>query len=113
MSLDQFFHRHYTDDYICTHHAAEVWKALTGEDIFAKIGDVVNGGIKKRHVEAFAKLDAPQDPCLALLRHRRHDNKFHMGVYHQGRIMHLTPRGVHNQPVDVVKIGFSEVVWFR
>lgn len=112
MSLDQFFFRRYDlKKYNCLHLAAEVWAALTGEDILVRLEGVMNG-LTRDHVKAFETLKDPVSPCLVLLRKKRQDIP-HIGVYLDRRIMHITCRGVQYQPVDVVAAGFTNIRWFR
>lgn len=112
MSLDQFFDRKYHEKrFNCLHHASEVWSRLTGEDIRARLEGVL-GGLRRRHLRAFIRLSRPQSPCLVMLRRRR-ECVFHIGVYLDGRVMHITGRGVEYQPLDVVACGFGETRWYR
>lgn len=115
MSLDAFLDRQYDlERYNCLHHAAEVWKHLTGEDILTRLEDVLNG-VKRAHVAGFEALARPVDPCLALLRRRggKSRSDMHVGVYVGRRIIHITKQGVQYMPVDVVRYGFSGIRYWR
>lgn len=111
-SVDPFFFRRYdAKNYHCLHHAAEVWKAVTGEDILDKLAGVLNG-LSRSHVKAFARLERAQAPCLALMR-QRIGGTLHVGVYLKGRILHITPRGVEFQPACVVGARYTDLRFYR
>lgn len=110
MSIDRFFFRRYDPKhYFCLHHAAEVWAALTGEDIAARLEGVLNG-ITRDHVNGFTRLAQPVSPCLALMRHA---GVMHVGVHIDNRILHITRRGVEFQPVALMQDLFQDLRWYR
>lgn len=116
MSLDQFLDRRYDfDKYNCLHHTAEVWRHLTGDDILERLDGILDG-IQRAHLSAFEWLTQPTSPCLVVMRHRgaRGRNEFHVGVFLNRRIMHITEHGgVQYQPTDVVAHGFNDFRYCR
>ena len=111
MSLDRFFQRTYSRArYNCFHHAAEVWQHLTGEDILARLAGALEG-VSRTHVQGFRRLARPADPCLVLMR-QPVTRDMHVGVMVRGMVMHIQPRGVELQPLDVASFGFSDVRFY-
>lgn len=116
MSIDQFLDRRYDlETSNCLHLAADVWQALVGQDITAKLNGIING-ITREHVVGFEWLSKPTSPCLVLMRRKglsALQNRFHIGVYLDRRIIHINEQGPQFQPVDVATYGFNDIRYCR
>lgn len=109
MSIDHFFTRQYHEGtYNCAHFVAEVWQWLTGGDI----RDHLDGFLlppAKRFVKTeirrrFVRLEKPRSPCIVLM--HRTKGSAHVGLFLNGKVLHIEKPGVRFQPVDVATIGF-------
>lgn len=105
ISTDQFLDRTYHPrNYNCGHLVAEVWNQLTGTNIHHAIGSMLTGvkdrtvDITKRHY--FRLVEDKTEPSIVLFRGNRIEP--HCGVYLRRRVLHITPRGVEFQPLEVV-----------
>lgn len=112
MSIDCFHGRVYSDRrYTCYHFAREVWLHLTGVDLAQRVaglfGSVPLAKLQRAHVRAFAPLPGPVSPCLVVM--QRHRAVPHVGVYVDGRVLHLTRQGVEFQPIHVAGCGFTRI----
>lgn len=110
--------RHLGDEYNCLHFARDVWLAETGEDLEERLsgllGSAAEGRRAARHRpdrSAMRRLDAPEDPCLVLMRRPR--SQPHAGVYLRGRVLHLTERGAEFHEPGVAARGFSKLEYYR
>lgn len=115
MSLDKFMDCTYDRiNYNCGHFACDVWKDITGEDISAKMLPLIEClDVKKIPIRAknqFVKLDKKESPCLVLM--RSITSSLHIGVYHNGNIIHLREDSVtENLPFAIAtrlhrRLGF-------
>lgn len=113
MDINQFFHRSRTRTYMCRHLMREVWLEITGEDL----GDRLPGldseilAFDTKQARKFKRFVKPVSPCIVLMR-RPHFTP-HVGVFYNGRVIHLKPSGVEYQPLEVVARGFTEVRFYQ
>jgi len=115
VSVDRYLDRRYhRRDYHCLTFSSEVWLAETGQDIVQQLaglmGQASTRKISRDHVNAFARHDTPQDPCLVLFQRPR--TAPHVGVYLRGRVLHITDQGVEYQPIDVASRSFETVRFY-
>lgn len=109
MNLDKFFTRRRGPNYTCYNLACEVWEHLTGRDIsraVEQIGKRATGELKM-----FRRLERPVSPCLALFQGMGHFT--HVGVFIDGRVLHLGSEGVMCVPVSTLLcFGFKTVKYY-
>lgn len=84
----------------CWHLVRDVWRDMTGLDL----GDLTPPDTDKASLDdavwvaaagpRFARLERPEQPCIALL--RRRSEMPHVGVLMRWRLLHMTPQGVRN-----------------
>lgn len=102
--------------YNCWHLVRDVWRDMTGVDL----GDLTppqtdRGSLDAAAWEAadgagFDRLERAQQPCIVLLRRPR--DTPHVGVLLRGRLLHMTPSGVHYQPLEDVAREFASVAFY-
>lgn len=115
MNLDNLYDRKYDSaNYNCAHFVCEVWKQIKNEDI----STVLNGALKApshrlmdaHSLRAFRRLQAPSSPCVALFQlHRREP---HVGIFLDGRILHLTENGVEWTYQETILVNFDKVRFY-
>lgn len=115
MTIDAYLNRTYNrKTYNCAHLVCEVWKDLTGDDISVALRGFLNGRGEGRAVlsdlRKFKRLTAPQSPCIVLFHANRQAP--HVGIFLRGRVLHIQPRGVEFQPLDVVSLGFKRIGFY-
>lgn len=116
MSIDKFFFRIYNrKTYNCAHLACEVWKHLTGEDLSKQMqGFFAGRGETKavlKDLRGFVRLPKPVSPCIVLLQAPRLAP--HVGIFLKGRVIHIQPRGVEFQPIEIVSNNFTKVGFYK
>jgi hypothetical protein len=78
----------------CWHFACDVWADLTGKRLHASIEDFHLGalhGYALRQSEHLKQIPAPKSPCLVLMQRQRIQP--HVGVYVNGKLLHLKESG--------------------
>ena len=88
--------------YNCFHFARDVWRELTG-------GDSLIGSPRELR-SIFERIKSPIDPCLVVFTGGRDT---HIGVYFEGRVMHLTESGVSRERLASASVGFKKVSFYR
>lgn len=116
MSVDVYLDRVYDrKSYNCGHFVADVWRDLTGQDIYEAVSGLAQPTGKGRAVlkqlRAFARLREPVSPCIVLLSPPR--GLTHVGVYLRGRVLHITESGVGFDHIDVAAVGFNTVRFYE
>lgn len=88
--------------YNCFHFASDIWRELTGENTI--VGSPAD---MKKH---FERTPVPISPCLAVFTGK---NETHIGVYIEGKILHLTKEGAVRERLASVKAHFSKVSFYK
>lgn len=99
-SVDNYLPRRFDmQSYNCWHMTVDAWKDLTGQELTS------------RQLGNFTELPAPRSPCIALM--QRANEVPHVGVFYQGRILHLHPSmgGCFHIP-SVASIGFTTLKYY-
>lgn len=114
--IDEFFNRTYDkSNYHCGHFVCEAWQKLTGQ----VLSDTLKGFLCRRlerkailsDLKRFRILKKPESPCIALFQSTR--SQTHVGIWLNGKILHIGPAGVQYQPIDVVSISFSKIRFLK
>lgn len=101
--------------YNCWDLVREVWLRLMDQDLGSpellhftthEMSDVVEAWSDLRYRE----IDAPQSPCIVLMIRPRYMP--HVGVYYNGRVLHIKRSGAQYQPIEVASLGFSQVRYY-
>lgn len=113
-SVDPFYARKYHEkNYNCLHFSAEVWKALTGQDILELLAAFLQDAstAKRLAYRVFEEVETPVDPCFVVM--QRPKVTPHLGVYLRGRVLHINPHSVEFQPVKVAARSFTTVRFYK
>lgn len=104
--IDDLLDRVWRKGYTCNEFACEAWKKITGKDLSKKLySHLVNE-------DKFSKLDGPQNPCLVFMSNNDKTDT-HIGIFYNGKILHLTMRGVQLAPLELIKLYFKDVRFYQ
>lgn len=114
-SIDTFLDRMPSERYNCFDFVREVWLHLAGEDVSEKLAKLV-GAFTNRKVtlsglKAFRLLKNPESPCFVVM--QRFKLVPHVGIFIDGRILHLRDSGVEFQPERIARSYFTSVKYYR
>lgn len=105
MNFDHLFSRTYhKKDYNCRHFFNEAWQFVTGEP--EKVPLHIDFGIRP----GFVRLQTPVSPCVALFVAK---NYTHVGMFWNGRILHISEKGVRFEPLEIASMSFKAVRFYR
>ena len=105
-SIDHLLDRKWTQDYTCNEFACETWELLTNESLTDRLNAFLNGE------GSFEVLESPVSPCLVFFG-RRDAGQSHVGVFYDGRLLHLSSKGVQYVEIDIVAMGFRTMRFYR
>jgi hypothetical protein len=115
MTLDQFLDRMPSQTYNCFDFTREVWAFLTGVDLTAALKQMQGDFSKRKGTasgrRAHTRLAAPVTPCVVFMQRRR--MRPHVGIWIDGRVIHLKSTGVEFQPLDIAKGYFKWVSFYQ
>lgn len=115
MSTDDFLDRTPGRTYNCFDFVQEVWLRMTGEDVRNKmtklIGDFKNRRWTASGMKQFKRLTEPSHPCFVVMQRKR--TTPHVGIWFEGRVLHLTATGVEWQPLQVARRYFTDIRYYR
>jgi hypothetical protein len=114
-SIDKFLDRVKRRDYNCLDFTREVWLQLCGEDMKDRLDKLINAVAVRRvsvsSVRGFEFLRVPRSPCFVVM--QRFKLSPHVGIYLNGKILHLSATGAEYQSINVVKQSFQSVRFCR
>lgn len=105
MNLDQFLDRTWSKDYTCNEFSCEVWQHITGENLKERLTSFLNG------TGSFTQLSAPESPCIALFLRKNADS--HVGIFFEGKLLHLTQKGAHYVHLEIMQGGFQQPRFYK
>lgn len=113
IATDEFLDRVPRSGYNCLDFVREVWLAATGTDI-AGAFPRLTGPFKDRRAclsgrKKFKRLLEPSKLCLVFM--QRPFTKPHIGVWIDGRVLHLKESGVEFQPLAIA-CGYYKIISF-
>lgn len=115
MSIDQFLDRMPGPSYNCLNLVREVWLAMTGVDVTDRLTGLVGAfaarGPNLSWAKGFTRLLEPTDPCIVLM--QRFKCTPHVGIWIDGRVLHLTARGVQFQPLIVARAYYNTIRYYN
>lgn len=116
MNIDKYLDREYNESkYNCASLTCEVWKDLTGIDISNALGECCKAREDRRvsahGLAVFQRLNGPVSPCIALFQVQRREP--HVGIWLDGKILHITRNGVEWSCLELVMINFDKVRFYN
>lgn len=114
-TTDTYLGKCYSHTYTCWDFACEVWTALTGKSLPIGHVDVSRPSaelhaLAKQYAPAMSRLEAPRSPCVVLLQRKRINP--HVGIYYQGKVLHLNPSGAVYESLHSVCARYTEVSYY-
>lgn len=106
MTIDNLLDRTWSKDYTCNEFVCEAWQHIVGENLTQRLDDFLSG------IGNFKQLDAPDPPCLVLLSNNNRSST-HVGLFYCDKVLHLSMSGVQLVPLEILKIHFREVKFYK
>jgi len=97
------------DKYCCEHFLIDAYRHYTGIDLAPKL--LTRGFFSAWNIRNFDPVDAPKQHTIVMFRNR--SGKTHVGLWIDGRVLHLEPHGVVWQSLDYIKRDFDRVVFYE
>lgn len=98
----------------CWHLVKDVWLELTGvdlEDFTPQTPTKTSCWVATTEAQSrFRELSEPESPCIVLM--QRAIDIPHIGVYIDGKLLHLRPTGTIWQPLEIARIGFPVLLYY-
>lgn len=113
--MDNFLQKEYdAKNYNCWHFACDVWSSLTGQlyspsrtDDYHTVSQLHDAALNM--TGSFESLPTPLNPCFVLMRRLRIPP--HIGIFIDGRVLHLNDRGAYFDSLDHATACFTEVTY--
>lgn len=96
------------DKYCCEHFLIDAYRHYTNIDLTDKL--LTSGFFNVRNLRQFVPIDKPSQHTIVLFRDK---GKAHVGLWLDGRVLHLEPHGVVWQSLNIVKQGFEKVTYYE
>lgn len=114
--LEDLFSKSYNEqNYNCAHFVIDAWLEFTGNDISTCMEGFLSPPKMRRarahSLATWKRLEVPSSPCIALFQAcRRHP---HVGIFLDGRILHLTENGVSWNRIEDAMLCFNRVRFYN
>ena len=95
--------------YCCEHFVIDAFKHYKQVDLTDKLLDK-SGFFNVKNLKNFKSLAEPVQYCFVMF---RASNKAHVGLWVDGKVLHLEPSGVTWQPMDYIKQQFDRVNFYE
>ena len=95
--LDELMDKTWKKGYTCHEFACDAWQKITGKELTLK---------------KCKPIDALESPCIVFLYNNERSDS-HVGVFYDGRVIHLGIRGVQYVPLERITIGFKEWSFYK
>jgi hypothetical protein len=116
-SIDPLLNRTPKPSYNCLDFVTEAWSHLVGDTGVMERLAALNAGIHAEDgrvvlstVRGFARLPQPSSPCFVVM--QRSKTQPHIGIFYNGRILHMIENGVEYQPLPVVRRYFTKIGFY-
>ena len=96
------------DKYCCEHFLIDAYRHYRGIDISNRL--LTSGFFNASNLRQFVQVDEPSQHTIVLFRDK---GKAHVGLWLDGRVLHLEPHGVVWQTLNIVMQGFERVVFYE
>ena len=109
-----FSKRYDAINYHCVHFVVDVWMKLTGHDLSCQFEPLLLPVLQVHPVpaiwEGFVEINEPESPCVVLM--RSGTNEPHMGVFSNGRVLHLRETGPHSAVLPQLRLEYKKMRFF-
>ena len=96
------------DKYCCEHFLIDAYRHYTGIDISNRL--LTSGFFCANNLRQFVPVTEPRQHTIVLFRDK---GKAHVGLWLDGRVLHLEPHGVVWQSLNIVMQGFERVAYYE
>ena len=96
------------DKYCCEHFLIDAYRHYTGIDISNNL--LTSGFFCASNLRQFVPVTEPTQHTIVLFRDK---GKAHVGLWLDGRVLHLEPHGVVWQSLNIVMQGFERVTYYE
>lgn len=96
------------DKYCCEHFLIDAYRHYTGIDLTKRL--LTSGFFSASNLRQFVPVIEPTQHTIVLFRDK---GKAHVGLWLDGRVLHLEPHGVVWQSLNIVMQGFERVVFYE
>ena len=115
MNIDKYLDRVYNErNYNCAHFVCEVWNDITGQDISILLAGFLRAPSKRwldaHKLARLTPLDAPETLAIALFQSCKRDA--HVGIWLDGKILHIGEKGVELTCIELLRISFNQVRFY-
>lgn len=115
MNTDSYLNKQYDKrNYNCAHFVSEVWLDLFGYDLSIQLQGFMTERCKRNaklsELRKLKKIYEPKSPCIVWLHSK---NISHVGIYIEGRILHITEDGVKYELLETLKLGFKKASFYE
>lgn len=116
MSIDALFDRvHDCKAYNCVHFLCEAWQHVTGTDLRPRMRSfycsIADMHADKATMRQLQPIKQPISPCIVLLTSVGHAS--HVGLYYNGKVLHLSEQGVQYMPLHIVQLTFNRTRFYQ
>ena len=94
--------------YCCEHFVIDAYRHYKGIDLTNKL--LTSGFFNACNLRRFKRIDMPYQYCFVMF---RASNKAHVGLWVDGKVLHLESSGVTWQPLDYIKQQFDRVYFYE
>lgn len=105
MNFEHLLIQTYQQNYTCYEFSCDAWQHITGQNLTERMQDFLNGS------GTFTQMEVPESPCIAFF-YRTDKSPTHVGLFIEGRILHLGFRGAQYVPLDLLMTTFKEVRFY-
>ena len=112
MNYNDYFDKTYDErEYNCVHFVCDLWEA-SGKGPGLRVA--LNGLMRPPVDRVFAlsdlrRLNVHANPQEGLVAYMRRKGQVHVGVWTEGKILHLSRDGVKLEPLETIKMSFTSV----
>lgn len=100
--------RYDKNSYCCEHFLIDAYKYYKQVDLSDKL--LKSGFFYARNLANFKQVDKPNQHTIVLF---RRPHKAHVGLWVDGRVLHLDEQGVTWQPLEHIKQQFDRVIFYE
>ncbi len=114
-STDKYFGKEFhIENYNCWDFIRDVWLELKGEDIGKRTPTPATRYEMKikfsKEENHFQNISELQSPCIVLF--KRDKATPHVGVFYNGKVLHLKETGVKYEDINLAGFGFTEIKYY-